>query len=557
MVLYNSDNEGRLTSLAGKTLKWDNLGHLTEVGNPNDTVIATYTYDPLDRLVSKVVPEWAGDVTTTYTYVGLSTTVAAVSVAAGSTVETTAHITDPSGTDLAEASLSRDGSGNPVYGEPTYIGRNGHGDVVWQADAAGTISGTVAYDPFGAKLAVAGSITTTSAWQSSTFDSASGLYYVIARWYSPTLGRFLSLDPLAGNGGSPQTLDRYAYGAGDSINRIDPDGRCAYNANTHRTEDTAGAPCVGAAKGYIGWTASQAKKMAEVHQWSSCTVTSNNLDGCYNSTNGGGHWTAKNASDLTAAAAERLKAEAAAKQSQGCDPNPLSGNSCVGQAANTVNDGWQATGGSLVDYAANHPLETGACALAGPLCVALGTANIVTGGGVEQAANWATEHPAVVAAVLGIALACGIPGVNAVACGPVLIGAAVGLATYAGPKAAGNALGGKLTLQGLTEGMNVDDAAYAALFGEVSFGTIGVVGSKTAPALGSYLAASAPNTAIETAIMTGLYYTPAAAAAVVATGALDMAAGRTTARDLCGVMTSWIPGVGKSVMAGTVCGAVP
>ena len=200
--------------------------------------------------MSKVVPEWAGDVTTTYTYVGLSTTVAAVSVATGSTVETTAHITDPSGTDLAEAGLSRDGSGNPVYGEPTYLGRNGHGDVVWQADAAGTISGTVAYDPFGAKLAVAGSITTTQAWQSSTFDSASGLYYVVARWYSPALGRFLSVDPLAGNGGSPQTLDRYSYGAGDSINRIDPDGRCAYNANTHRNEDTAGAPCSASAKTY-------------------------------------------------------------------------------------------------------------------------------------------------------------------------------------------------------------------------------------------------------------------------------------------------------------------
>ena len=191
----------------------------------------------------------AGGVTTTYTYVGLSTTVATVSVATGSTVDTTAHVTDPSGTDLAEADLSRDGSGNPgVRSTPTYLGRNGHGDVVWQADATGTISGTVAYDPFGARLVTAGSITTTQAWQSSTFDSASGLYYVIARWYSPSLGRFLSVDPVAGDGGSPQTLDRYSYGAGDSINRIDPDGRCAYNANTHRTEDTPGAPCVGSAK---------------------------------------------------------------------------------------------------------------------------------------------------------------------------------------------------------------------------------------------------------------------------------------------------------------------
>jgi RHS repeat-associated protein len=84
-----------------------------------------------------------------------------------------------------------------------------------------------------ATLASAGSISTTQAWQSSILDSVTGLYYVIARWYSPALGRFLSVDPVAGNGSSPQTLDRYAYGAGDSINRVDPDGRvavCRYGA---------------------------------------------------------------------------------------------------------------------------------------------------------------------------------------------------------------------------------------------------------------------------------------------------------------------------------------
>ena len=115
---------------------------------------------------------------------------------------------------------------------------------------------------------------------------------------------------------------------------------------------------MGSSKGYIGWTAAQAKKMAEVHQWKSCTVTSANLDGCYNSTNGGGHWTAKNASDLTNAANERLKAEAAAKQSQGCD-NPL----CA--MSNWLGGTWEGTGGGIVnnitdnvgDYIVNHPVD--------------------------------------------------------------------------------------------------------------------------------------------------------------------------------------------------------
>jgi RHS repeat-associated protein len=220
---YSSDKEGRLTSGLGKNYKWDNLGRLVEVDNSSGgSVIATYAYDPLDRLVSEVV----GGVTTTYAYVGLSDTVATVTTSSGSTSSTKAHITDAAGNDLAEAALTRDGSGHPVYSGPTYLGRNGHGDVVWQADATGAIAGTTAYDPFGAILYTAGSITTGSRWQSSTYDSASGLYYVIARWYSPGLGRFLSTDPVAGSSSSPQTLDPYSYGAGDSIGRSDPSGRC-------------------------------------------------------------------------------------------------------------------------------------------------------------------------------------------------------------------------------------------------------------------------------------------------------------------------------------------
>jgi RHS repeat-associated protein len=220
--LYSSDGEGRVTSLPGKTLKWDNLGHLAEVDNSSDSsVLAAYAYDPLDRLVTEVV----GGVTSTYTYVGLTSTVASVVTSTGSTVSTTAHITDPSGTDLAEASLTQS-SGSLVYGTPSYLGRNGHGDVVWQANAAGAISGTAAYDPFGTSLHTAGAMTTSEAWQSSTYDSATGLYNVIARWYSTSLGRFLSIDPVEGSISAPGTLDRYSYGAGDSIDRSDPSGRC-------------------------------------------------------------------------------------------------------------------------------------------------------------------------------------------------------------------------------------------------------------------------------------------------------------------------------------------
>ncbi len=37
------------------------------------------------------------------------------------------------------------------------------------------------------------------------------LYYMKARFYDPTLGRFMSGDPVAPSGGDPQALNRYSY----------------------------------------------------------------------------------------------------------------------------------------------------------------------------------------------------------------------------------------------------------------------------------------------------------------------------------------------------------
>jgi RHS repeat-associated protein len=53
------------------------------------------------------------------------------------------------------------------------------------------------------------------------------LDYMHARYYSASVGRFLSVDPLIKKGamGSPQLWNRYAYTANNPMNRIDPDGR--------------------------------------------------------------------------------------------------------------------------------------------------------------------------------------------------------------------------------------------------------------------------------------------------------------------------------------------
>jgi RHS repeat-associated protein len=55
-------------------------------------------------------------------------------------------------------------------------------------------------------------------------DSPSGLFYLMARYYDPGIGRFVSMDPKLGKLSMPQTLNRYVYCANNPINRVDPTG---------------------------------------------------------------------------------------------------------------------------------------------------------------------------------------------------------------------------------------------------------------------------------------------------------------------------------------------
>jgi RHS repeat-associated protein len=54
-----------------------------------------------------------------------------------------------------------------------------------------------------------------------------GLYYMKARYYSPTLMRFVNADTLTGSITASETLNRYAYANGNPISLIDPFGHSA------------------------------------------------------------------------------------------------------------------------------------------------------------------------------------------------------------------------------------------------------------------------------------------------------------------------------------------
>ncbi|RMF75120.1 MAG: RHS repeat-associated core domain-containing protein [Acidobacteria bacterium] len=83
------------------------------------------------------------------------------------------------------------------------------------------------FTPFGVELA--GPAAGRMKFTGHERDEVLGLDYMVARYCGSSLGRFLSVDPLASSArpGSPQSWNRYTYTFNNPIGFIDPDGRAA------------------------------------------------------------------------------------------------------------------------------------------------------------------------------------------------------------------------------------------------------------------------------------------------------------------------------------------
>ena len=193
---FTYDTNGNLTSDGSNTFVYDAENKLTSVSGAHS---ATLSYDPLGRLWQIV----AGSATTRFIYDGNH-----------EVVET-------------------DGSGNqkavfvwgPGADEPLVMWQTGaealhadnQGSIISIADSSGNVVSTNAYDEYGTPgSANQGRFQFTGqAWLSEV-----GLYYYKARFYSPTLGRFLQTDPVGVNGG----INLHNYTGNDPVNAVDPTG---------------------------------------------------------------------------------------------------------------------------------------------------------------------------------------------------------------------------------------------------------------------------------------------------------------------------------------------
>jgi len=109
-------------------------------------------------------------------------------------------------------------------GSKAYYGHNGHGDVVNLIDSSGQVLNSYTYDMWGNPLAVQEIVDNPFRYSGEYWDDSTGLQYLRARWYDPSIGRFISEDTYEGELNNPLSLNLYTYVYNNPLIFIDPTG---------------------------------------------------------------------------------------------------------------------------------------------------------------------------------------------------------------------------------------------------------------------------------------------------------------------------------------------
>ncbi|MED4226986.1 RHS repeat-associated core domain-containing protein [Neobacillus cucumis] len=206
------DANGNRLSDAQFTYTWNATDQLIAVTRKGETTaFATYKYDDDGRRIEKTV----NGTTTRFYYDGDSINVL--------------YETDANGTFLRQYIYNVDGvrMAMKAQGQILYYHYNPHGDVVTMTDQSGNVVAKYEYDAWG--NVISQNVTGMAAdnpfgYAGYMYDKETSMYYLIARYYHPKHGVFISMDPDSGDDDDPITQNGYTYADNNPINMIDKDG---------------------------------------------------------------------------------------------------------------------------------------------------------------------------------------------------------------------------------------------------------------------------------------------------------------------------------------------
>ncbi|WP_245742771.1 polymorphic toxin-type HINT domain-containing protein [Fontibacillus panacisegetis] len=214
---YSYDSRGNRQTLKtesahlmGKTVsyQYDEWDRLTKVNLANGASVE-YKYNGDNLLVERK----EGTVITRYYYDGQVIIAEGTVKADGSTDLKTSYLYGHS------LMMSEDASDNKGY----YLS-NGHGDVVEICDSAGNILNQYTYDIWGNTLTASENVHNLFRYSGEYWDKSTNLQYLRARWYDPSIGRFIGEDTYEGQINNPLSLNLYTYVSNNPLKYVDPSG---------------------------------------------------------------------------------------------------------------------------------------------------------------------------------------------------------------------------------------------------------------------------------------------------------------------------------------------
>jgi RHS repeat-associated protein len=206
---YNADGEQttRETATGDQMLSWGNQGQLSGVTNSTSGTDSSYIYDANGNLLL----ETDGGDTTLY----LPSEQITVDDSADTIVSAARYYTLPGGITVVRTGLGSDYDfeiASDQHGTNTLFLDSTAQDPTWRQ-----------YDPYGNPRGTTTTWIDNRGFLDDPDDTATALTDVGARWYDPTTGSFISLDPVLETG-DPTQLGGYDYSGNDPASTSDPTG---------------------------------------------------------------------------------------------------------------------------------------------------------------------------------------------------------------------------------------------------------------------------------------------------------------------------------------------